>query len=58
MYGVDKDTLTDADLERVLKLIRHRPLQFCMFLRALVRPTAMGQMMVEAIKLARDLGDI
>jgi hypothetical protein len=49
----DKDTLADSDLARVLKLIKLRPMQFCMFLRALVGPVEMQRMMVDAIKAAR-----
>ena len=53
----DKDTLADADLARVLKLLQHRPIQFCLFLSALVGPAEMQRMMVEAIKIAKmDLG--
>ena len=55
---VDRDTLADQDLATVLKMLELRPIQFCLFLRALVGPLRMGQMMVEAIKTARDLGDV
>jgi hypothetical protein len=54
----DRDTLSENDLEKVFKLIEHRPLQFCLFLRALIGPLAMGRMIVEAIKTARDLGEV
>lgn len=54
----DRDTLSENDFEEVLKLIEHRPLQFRLFLRALIGPLAMGRMMVEAIKTARDLGEV
>ena len=54
----DKETLAESDLARVVKLLPLRPMQFCMFLKALVGPLEMQRMMVEAIKLARmDLGD-
>jgi hypothetical protein len=53
----DRDTLPDADLTRVLKLLEHRPIQFCLFLSALVGLAEMQRMMVEAIKIAKmDLG--
>ena len=54
---VDKDTLSDQDLTTVLKMLEVRPIQFCMFLRALIGPVQMGRIMVEAIKTARDLGE-
>ena len=54
----DVDTLSDEDLAKVLKMLDVRPLPFCLFLRALVGPVRMGQMMVEAIKTARDLGEV
>lgn len=49
----DRDTLADADLARVLKLLQHRPIQFCSFLAALVGPVEIQRMMVQAIKIAR-----
>lgn len=54
----DRDTLSAEDLEKILRLIEHRPLQFCLFLRTLVGPLAMGQMMVQAIKTARDIREV
>jgi hypothetical protein len=45
----DRDTLSDADLTRVLKLLEHRPIQFRLFLAALVGPVEMRRMMVPAI---------
>ena len=55
---VDKDTLSDQDLTTVLRMLELRPIPFCMFLRALVGPVRMGEMMVEPIKTARDLGEV
>ena len=54
----DRDTLSDGDMTKVLKLLELRPIQFCLFLKALVGPTRMGQIMLEAIKTARDLRDL
>jgi hypothetical protein len=34
----DIDTLSDADLTRVVKLLQHRLIQFCAFFSALVGP--------------------
>lgn len=55
---IDRDTLSDQDMAKVLKMLELRPIQFCMFLRALVGPTAMAQVMDEAIKVATDLDDV
>jgi hypothetical protein len=55
---VDRDTLADQDLAVVLKMLELRPIQFCMFLKALVGPLVMAQMMGEAIKVATDLGEV
>jgi hypothetical protein len=53
----EMDTLGEADLGRVLRLLQQRPIQFCLFLAALVGPAEMQRMMVEAIKIAKmDLG--
>ena len=49
----DRDTLSREDLEKVVNLIRKRPLQFCMFLTALLGPAAMEQIMTEAIGQAK-----
>ena len=54
---VDRDTLADRDMTTVLKMLEMRPIQFCMFLKALVGPLVMAQMMSEAIKVATDLGE-
>lgn len=55
---VDKDTLSDQDLTTVLKMLEVRPIQFCMFLRALIGPVQMGRIMAEAIKAAKNLGEV
>jgi len=49
----DKQTLTQADFARVMNLLKLRPMQFCIFLTALVGAEEMQRMMVEAIKAAR-----
>ena len=51
----DKATLTPEDFAKVLELLRLRPMQFCLFLSALVGPEEMQRMMVEAIKVARQV---
>jgi hypothetical protein len=48
----DSRTLTQEGLAKVMELLRFRPIQFCMFLKALVGVDEMERMMVEAIKAA------
>ena len=50
----DKRTLTPEDFTRVMELLKLRPIQFCMFLKALVGAEEMQRMMVEAIRFARE----
>jgi hypothetical protein len=45
----DKLTLTPEDLAKVTDLLKLRPIQFCMFLKALVGTEEMLRTMVEAI---------
>jgi hypothetical protein len=51
----DKATLTPEDFSRVMELLKLRPMQFCLFLNALVGPEEMQRMMIEAIKVARQV---
>jgi hypothetical protein len=51
----DQATLTPEDFSRVMELLKLRPMQFCLFLNALVGPEEMQRMMVEAIKVARQV---
>ena len=56
--GVDADrqTLSPEDFAKVMDLLKLRPIQFCIFLKTLVGAEEMQRMMVEAIKVARQLG--
>lgn len=45
---IDKDTLSDQDLITVLRMLELRPMQLCMFLRALMGPEVMVRKMAEA----------
>jgi hypothetical protein len=49
----DKETLTPEDFAKVLDLLKFRPMQFCMFLRALVGTEEMVRMMVQAVGMAK-----
>jgi hypothetical protein len=50
---VDRETLSAEDLAKVVKLLRFRPLQLCIFLKALLGEEAMEQMMNAAIAGAK-----
>ena len=49
----DKETLSPEDFARVMDLLKIRPMQFCLFLKALVGVQEMQRMMVEAIGVAK-----
>jgi hypothetical protein len=49
----DRQTLTPGDFAKVIDLLSIRPMQFCLFLTALVGVDSMQRMMVEAIKVAK-----
>ena len=53
--GVDADrqTLSPEDFDKVMDLLKFRPMQFCIFLKTLVGVEEMQRLMVEAIKVAR-----
>jgi hypothetical protein len=51
----DRKTLSGADQQRIKELLRHRPLQFCLFLSALLGEKEMEVLMVSAIRQARQL---
>jgi len=52
----DTETLPLEDLKKVVSLVRLRPMQFCLFLSALVGPKKMEQIMTEAIEQAKKGG--
>ena len=49
----DKLTLPPEDFAKMRDLLKLRPVQFCLFLKALVGTEEMLKMMVEAIKVAK-----
>jgi hypothetical protein len=49
----DRQTLAPEDQKRLLELLKHRPLQFCLFLSALLGQEEMEALMVSAIKQSR-----
>ena len=54
--GVDRQTLSQEDLVKVVELLQLRPMQLCIFLRALVGEEAMERLMAEAIAVAKREG--
>jgi hypothetical protein len=50
---IDRKTLAPEDRKKVAELLQHRPVQFCLFLKALVGTEAMEQMMMQAISIAK-----
>ena len=55
--GVDADrqTLSPEDFAKVMELLKLRPMQFCIFLKAMVGAEEMQRLMVEAIKVAKQV---
>jgi hypothetical protein len=51
---VDRRTLKPEDAEKVLRLLRFRPIQFCMFLKALVGAEEMERLMNRGIAIAKE----
>ena len=49
----DRQTLSPEDRQRLTDLLEHRPLQFCLFLSALIGQKQMEFMLVSAIRNAR-----
>jgi hypothetical protein len=50
---IDRETLSEEDLAKVLELLRFRPIQLCMFLKALIGSEEMERMMTSAIATAK-----
>jgi hypothetical protein len=51
--SADKETLTPEDLAKVVDLLKLRPMQMALFLKALVGTEEMLRMMVQAVGVAR-----
>ena len=49
----DRETMTPEDFRKVMELLNLRPMQFCLFLSALVGPETMQRMMLEAIAIGK-----
>jgi hypothetical protein len=55
---IDRKTLSPEDRRRVAELIQHRPVQFCIFLKALLGAKAMEEMMTQAIAVAKKVPEV
>src|SRR5438128_1195356 len=51
--SVDRKTLSKEDLTKVVSLVRLRPIQFCLFLKALFGEEGMERIMQDAIVAAK-----
>ena len=49
----DRATLVEADLKKVLELLRLSPVQFCLFLKALLGQEEIERIMLEAMAMAK-----
>jgi hypothetical protein len=50
---VDRKTLQPEDFDALMKLLRFRPIQLCMFLKALVGAEEMERVMLNGIEIAK-----
>ena len=56
VLNVDRETLSKEDLKKLIELLRLRPMQLCIFLKALLGEEAMERLMAEAIAVAKREG--
>jgi hypothetical protein len=53
--AIDRQTLSPEDRERVVESLRVRPMQFCIFLKSLLGAEEMQRLMIQAIKIAKQV---
>lgn len=51
--NVDRETLSERDLKKLVELLRLRPIQFCIFLKALFGTEGMERLMKDGIEGAK-----
>jgi hypothetical protein len=51
--NVDRETLSKEDLKKLIELLRLRPMQLCIFFKALLGQEAMERMMKDGIESAK-----
>lgn len=56
--AIDRKTLRPDDRKKVVELIQHRPVQFCLLLNALLGEEAMEEMMTQTIMVAKQVGSV
>lgn len=49
----DRETLNLEDSEKIAELLQHRPIQFCLFLKALFGDEQMERVMIQAVAVAK-----
>jgi hypothetical protein len=54
--AIDRNTLSEGDLRKLVELLNFRPIQFCKFLTALLGEEAMERLMNEGISSAKRRG--
>jgi hypothetical protein len=54
--AVDRQTLKPEDAAKLKELLRFRPIQFCMFLKALIGADEMERVMTQGIVVAKENG--
>lgn len=52
--AVDRKTLTPEDAAKLMQLLRFRPIQFCMFMKALVSGDEMERLMNKGTAVAKE----
>ncbi|HUQ94353.1 MAG TPA: hypothetical protein VM120_21915 [Bryobacteraceae bacterium] len=52
----DRETLRTEDSEKLADLLQHRPIQFCLFLKALFGEGQMERVMTQAVAVAKRSG--
>ncbi len=52
----DRKTLNEEDAAKLMQLLRFRPIQFCMFLKALVGAEEMERLMMQGMAVAKEQG--
>jgi len=51
--NVDRETLSEEDLKKLVELLRFRPIQMCMFLKALLGTESMEMLIEQGLTLAK-----
>ena len=52
--AVDQATLLPRELAKVIELLKHRPIQFCIFVKALLGAEEMERLMMQGVAVAKE----